>query len=93
MGVKQGIITKKTARNKNKKPKYSFMVNTEISQTKKILKEELLLSPYLEKVCRMRYAERKDLNEIAYETGFSVAKINKDLAKIRHKISKLNNYK
>lgn len=35
MGVRQGIITKKTARNKNKKPKYSFMVNTEISQTKK----------------------------------------------------------
>ena len=62
-------------------------------EVEKLLKEELLLSPYLEKVCRMRYAEQKDLNEIAYETGFSVAKINKDLAKIRHKISKLNNYK
>lgn len=58
-----------------------------------LLKEELLLNPHLEKVCRMRYIEQLDLNSIAYETGFSVAKINKDLAKIRKKISKVNNYK
>ena len=34
MGVKQGIIAKKTARNKNKKPKYSFLITKETSQTK-----------------------------------------------------------
>lgn len=62
-------------------------------ELEQLLKRELLLNPHLEKVCRMRYAEHIDLNTIAYETGFSVAKINKDLAKIRKKISKVNNYK
>ena len=60
-------------------------------EVEKLIKEELLLNPHLEQVCRMRYEKQLDINTIAYETGFSVAKINKDLAKIRRKISKLNN--
>lgn len=70
-----------------------YFENITRPELEQLLKNELLLNPYLEKVCRMRYEEELDLNTIAYKTGFSVAKINKDLAKIRKKISKVNNYR
>lgn len=70
-----------------------FFEDASRPEVEKLIREELLLNPHLEKVCRMRYEKQLDINTIAYETGFSVAKINKDLAKIRHKIYKLHNYK
>ena len=70
-----------------------FFEDASRPEVEKLIREELLLNPHLEKVCRMRYEKQLNINTIAYETGFSIAKINKDLAKIRRKISKLNNYR
>lgn len=48
----------------------------------------MLINDHLKKVLYMKYIEGKDIEFIAYKTGYSKAKINADLAKIRRKISK-----
>lgn len=53
------------------------------------LKDNILISEHQRKVLEMRYIEGKDINYIAYETGYSKGKIEADLRKIRKKISKL----
>ena len=53
------------------------------------LKEELFITEHEMKVFKMRYIEGKDINFIAYETGYSKGKIESDLRKLRKKISKL----
>lgn len=37
-------------------------------EVEKLIQQELLLNPHLEKVCRMRYEKQLDINTIAYET-------------------------
>ena len=53
------------------------------------LKNDMLISDHLYKVFEMRYIQNKDINFIAYTTGYSRGKIEADLRKIRKKISKL----
>ena len=49
----------------------------------------LIMDEHLRKVLQMRYIEGKDINFIAYTTGYSKGKIEADLRKIRKKISKI----
>lgn len=53
------------------------------------LKEDILISEHLRRVLELRYIEGKDINYIAYITGYSKGKIEADLRKIRKKISKI----
>lgn len=64
---------------------FSNITKPELNQ----LLETIILDPHLEKVLRMRYIENKDINYIAYITGYSKGKIEADLRKIRKKISKI----
>lgn len=52
------------------------------------LLENMLLSEHLKKVFSLKYLQNKDIDYIAYITGYSRAKINNDLARIRKKIAK-----
>ena len=53
------------------------------------LKQELLITEHLKNVLEMKYIEGKDIEYIAYVTGYSRGKIEADLRKIRKKIAKL----
>ena len=53
------------------------------------LKEDILISEHLKRVLELRYIEGRDINYIAYITGYSKGKIEADLRKLRKKISKL----
>ena len=64
---------------------FAEMLEPELNQ----LLKTIMLDPHLEKVLRMRYIENREINYIAYATGFSKGKIEADLRKIRKKISKL----
>lgn len=54
-----------------------------------ILLETIMLDEHLHKVLIMRYVENKDIDFIAYKTGYSKGKIEADLRKIRRKIARL----
>ena len=64
---------------------FSDITRPELNQ----LLETIILDTHLKKVVEMRYIEGKDINYIAYETGYSKGKIESDLRKIRKKISKI----
>lgn len=53
------------------------------------LKQELLVTEHQKKVLEMKYIEGKDIDFIAYTTGYSKGKIESDLRRIRKKIAKL----
>lgn len=53
------------------------------------LLENIMVDDHLRKVLLMRYVENKDINFIAYSTGYSKGKIEADLRKIRKKIARL----
>jgi len=53
------------------------------------LLEIIMLDEHLRKVLVMRYIEKKEIDFIAYTTGYSKGKIEADLRKIRKKIAKL----
>ena len=53
------------------------------------LKDNMIISDHLKQVLEMRYIQGKDINYIAYVTGYSKGKIEADLRKIRKKISKI----
>ena len=53
------------------------------------IKEQLVLNKHLNKVLEMFYLENKDIDYIAYKTGYSRGKIEADLRLIRRKLSKL----
>lgn len=55
----------------------------------KQIKDNIYISEHLEKVFDMFYLEKKDIDYIAYVTGYSRGKIAADLILIREKISKL----
>lgn len=51
--------------------------------------DNVIISEHLQKVFTMRYIEDKNIDFIAYSTGYSKSKIESDLRKIRKKIYKL----
>lgn len=51
--------------------------------------EDLILNEHLQRVLEMRYIQGKDIDFIAFKTGYSRGKIESDLRKIRKKIEKL----
>ena len=53
------------------------------------IKDNIYISEHLEKVFDMFYLQRKDIDYIAYSTGYSRGKIEADLRLLRSKISKL----
>lgn len=58
-------------------------------QEVKQVKDNIYISEHLETVFNMFYLERKDIDYIAYKTGYSRGKIEADLRLLRSKISKL----
>lgn len=55
----------------------------------KQIKDNIYISEHLEKVFDMFYLQKKDIDFIAYSTGWSRGKIEADLRLLRSKISKL----
>lgn len=58
-------------------------------QEVKVVKDNIYISEHLEQVFNMFYLEKKDIDFIAYKTGWSRGKIEADLRLIRSKISKI----
>jgi len=58
-------------------------------QEVKVVKDKIYISEHLEQVFNMFYLEKKDIDFIAYTTGWSRGKIESDLRLIRSKISKI----
>lgn len=65
-----------------------FFNFTPKSQINKI-KDDMIISEHLKQVLEMKYIEGKDIDYIAFKTGYSRGKIEADLRKIRKKIEKL----
>jgi len=64
---------------------FNFTPKSEIEK----VKNDIVISDHLMKVLEMRYIQGKDIDYIAYQTGYSRGKIEADLRKIRKKIEKL----
>lgn len=64
---------------------FNFTPRSEIEK----VKSNLVVSEHLMKVLEMRYMQGKDIDYIAYVTGYSRGKIEADLRKIRKKVEKL----
>ena len=58
-------------------------------QEVKEIKDNIYISEHLEKVFNMFYLQKKDIDFIAYTTGYSRGKIEADLRLLRTKINKL----
>lgn len=64
---------------------FNFTPKSEIQK----VKDNMVISEHLMTVLDMRYIQGKDIEYIAYKTGYSRGKIEADLRKIRKKIEKL----
>ena len=64
---------------------FNEATKTEVENVQK----ELLITEHLKKVLEMKYIEGRDIEYIAYVTGYSRGKIEADLRRIRKKIAKL----
>lgn len=64
---------------------FNEATRTEVEQ----IFNNILISEHLQLVFKMRYIENKDINFIAYTTGYSKSKIESDLRKIRKKLAKV----
>ena len=64
---------------------FNFTPKNEIDK----VKDNIIISEHLQKVLQMRYIEGKDIDYIAFKTGYSRGKIEADLRKIRKKIEPL----
>lgn len=64
---------------------FNFTPKSEIEK----VKNDMIISEHLMKVLEMRYIQGKDIDYIAYKTGYSRGKIEADLRKIRKKIERL----
>lgn len=53
------------------------------------VKNDIIVSEHLRQVLEMRYIEGKDIDYIAFKTGYSRGKIESDLRKLRKKIEPL----
>lgn len=64
---------------------FNFSPKSEIEK----VTSNMLVTEHLKKVFEMRYFEGKDIDYIAYVTGYSKGKIEADLRKIRKKLEPL----
>lgn len=64
---------------------FNFTPKSEIEK----VKNDMIISEHLMTVLEMRYIQGKDIDYIAYKTGYSRGKIEADLRKIRKKIERL----
>lgn len=64
---------------------FNFTPKSEINK----VKDNIIISDHLKKVLEMRYIEGKDIDYIAFKTGYSRGKIEADLRKLRKKIEPL----
>ena len=73
--------------------KISIEVNKYFSDATKneidSLLDQIVITEHQRKVFEMKYIERRDVDYIAYTTGYSKSKIENDLMKIRKKIYKV----
>lgn len=64
---------------------FNFTPKSEVNK----IKDNIIISEHLKQVLEMRYIEGKDIEYIAYKTGYSRSKIEADLRKLRKKIEPL----
>lgn len=64
---------------------FNFTPKSEIEK----VTNNIIISEHLKRVFEMRYIEGKDIDYIAYITGYSRGKIESDLRKLRKKIEPL----
>lgn len=64
---------------------FNFTPKSEIDK----VKENIVISEHLKQVLEMRYLEGRDIEYIAFKTGYSRSKIESDLRKLRKKIEPL----
>lgn len=64
---------------------FNFTPKSEVNK----VKDNMIISEHLKQVLEMRYIEGKDIEYIAYKTGYSRSKIEADLRKLRKKIEPL----
>lgn len=64
---------------------FNFTPKSEINK----VKDNIIVSDHLKEVLEMRYIQGKDIDYIAFKTGYSRGKIESDLRKIRKKIEPL----
>ena len=64
---------------------FNFTPKSEVNK----VKDNINLTEHQKQVLEMKYIQGKDIDYIAYVTGYSKNKINADLRKIRKKIEKL----
>lgn len=64
---------------------FNFTPKSEINK----VKDNIVISEHLKHVLEMRYIEGKDIDYIAFKTGYSRGKIEADLRKLRKKIEPL----
>lgn len=64
---------------------FNFTPKSEINK----IKDDMVISEHLKEVLELRYIHGKDINYIAYKTGYSRGKIEADLRKLRKKIEPL----
>lgn len=64
---------------------FNFTPKSEINK----IKDNIIISEHLKQVLEMRYIEGRDIEYIAYKTGYSRSKIEADLRKLRKKIEPL----
>lgn len=64
---------------------FNFTPKSEVNK----IKDNIIISEHLKQVLEMRYIEGRDIEYIAYKTGYSRSKIEADLRKLRKKIEPL----
>ena len=64
---------------------FNFTPKSEINK----VKDNIVISEHLKRVLEMRYIEGRDIDYIAFKTGYSRGKIESDLRKLRKKIEPL----
>lgn len=64
---------------------FNFTPKSEVNK----VKDNMIISEHLKQVLEMRYIEGRDIEYIAYKTGYSRSKIEADLRKLRKKIEPL----
>lgn len=64
---------------------FNFTPKSEVNK----IKDNIIISEHLKQVLEMRYIEGRDIEYIAFKTGYSRSKIEADLRKLRKKIEPL----
>lgn len=64
---------------------FKYSTKSEIEE----VKNQIYITKHLESVMNMFYKEKRDIDYIAFKTGYSRGKIEADLRLIRNKLKKL----